>query len=217
MGDSWAMGEWSWQSGHYHTQTQGMADLLRKAGYQVQNWARSGTGNLSQCRRVQPHLEQVDRIIWVLTDPLRDLEPWPSRMTLTEYHQHREHLLWQALREAQSWHLPVLVIGGVCAVPEAWLTESGSVQVCCADWRRWLIPDVPGLDILCRGWPYPTPDPALLHLWEQQERDLARHLVRAQHHTQSLEHLYFWPDGLHPNQRAHERLVTELILPQITG
>ena len=218
MGDSWAMGEWGWDGSGLHRVTHpGAEQYLGEAGHRVYQLAQAGSSNREQVDRLRPEqVRGMDHIIWFLTDPIRDIHHQvPIEHTLGGYHTQREHLIRAQFDRVR--HLPMHLIGGVCAVPTWVAGEYPGFTTVVPDLRTWLLPDVEPCETLCRPWQYPDCDPDLLTHWEQDEQVLARHLVQARFKHTSGEHQWFWPDGQHPNRAAHHRLTHELILPAILG
>ena len=222
MGDSWARGEWSGgetPGGHGVTHA-GTEQYLREAGHRVSSVALGGSSNRAQVDRARVYTENrrrrqgIDHIIWFLTDPCRDIAEAHIARALPGYLAQRDHLLRQQFDRVR--HLPILLIGGVSAVP-AWVAGEYPLFTCLVrDLRCWLMPHAEPCEVLCRGWPYPSADPDLLDHFEQQEQQAEQHLSRARHETHSAEHRWFWPDGHHPNRAAHQLLTEELILPLLS-
>jgi len=110
----------------------------------------------------------------------------------------------------------VWLVGGVGRLPEGVEQRYPGWRAIVPDLMRWLIPTarVSGPH-LCRGWDHVDCDPALLTLHESAEAEVMRFWHRAEHRPSSAEHQWFWPDGRHPNRRAHAKLTQELILPML--
>jgi len=218
MGCSWARGEWGGGDTDqgYRVLHPGTQRYLEQAGHRVVSVAQGGSSNRAQVDRVRPdRIRGIDQIIWFLTDPCRDVPETDIAHTLPGYQAQRDHLLRRQIDRVP--HLPMLLIGGVSAVP-AWVAdEYPSITVLVPDLRCWLLPGREPCETLNRAWRYPDCDPALLAHWEQHERTLRLHLTRARHEPDSPEHQWFWPDGRHPNRAAHQRLTDELILPHLAG
>ena len=225
IGCSWGCGEWSRRAqgrGHARRQTLlhgGTGQYLSELGHRVVNLSHPGDCNHSQVERLRPqHVRHVDHIIWFMTDPMRDLCPRGDNSveglmerSLAGYLAQRERLLRTQVDRMR--HLPVIVVGGVCAVP-LWVTqECPRWRVACRDLRGWLLPDREPIETLGRTWRFPDCELDLLEHWERDEHVSQLHEDRAREELTSLEHHYFWPDGGHPNRRAHERLTQELIRP----
>ncbi len=216
MGDSWACGEWGGEHtpGGYRVLHPGTTQYLREAGHRVSSVAQGRSGNQAQVDRVRPYrVRGIDRIIWFLTDPCRDIPETDIADTLPGYQAQRDLLLRTQFDRVR--HLPVTLIGGVAAVPEWVDQEYPGFTTLVPDLRCWLLPNADPCENLCRTWRYQDPDPALLAHWEQDEHTLTLHLRRAQHEHTTEEHQWFWPDGEHPNRSAHRRLTDHVILPYL--
>jgi lysophospholipase L1-like esterase len=218
MGDSWACGEWGWnaqdQYGVLHT---GIQHYLETAGYTVHNLARGGQSNLRSVDALltagfQPAEVMV---LWVLTDPIRDILPTKIARSLPAFLSQRNELMRLQLDRVQSWRIGM--IGGPAAVPN-WVTaEFPMTQVIVPDWVDWLCPGQGGVHSLGLGrtWQYRNPLPDLMTYFEQQEQNRADWLYRARYVGDSVQNRYWWPDGVHPNRLAHQRITAELILPYL--
>ena len=210
MGDSWALGNWDGD--------QGIVEYLRADQHQVRVMAEPGSSNINQVRHLREQIRKGEitpdqQIIWIVTDPLRDHtnEARGRRVqTLSEYHMEREQLLRQRFRDIQD--LPVWLVGGVCALPDWVAQEFPRFRVICADWVRWLTKQPVPMGI-CRLYRYGDCDAELSRLFHEQEREMDRFRHRAEHDPHSGEHLWFWPDGEHPNRVAHRLLYDGVLKP----
>ena len=212
IGCSWACGEWGGAATAqgYRVLHAGTAQYLREQGHQVTQLAQGGDSNRHQVDLLLDTRPR-DHHIWFLTDPLRDLPHSQVARGLLAHRAQLDHLMRLQFDRVQ--HLPLLLIGGAAAVPEWVSREYPNITTVCPDLRCWLLPGREPCECLCRVWQYPDCDPELLAHWEHEERVNALHMTRAQHRIHSPEHRWFWPDGLHPNRAAHQRLTAELILP----
>jgi hypothetical protein len=211
MGDSWARGEFNERD--RHIQHPGTREHLRQAGHRVITVAEEGSSNRAQVTRLLADPRPWHHCVWFLTDPLRDLSGSEIPRDLDSYRLARRDLLRRQFDRVR--HLEIWVVGGVCAVPEWMCGEYPGLRCVVPDLRRWLMPQAPAVETLCRAWPYPTCEPALLAHWESEERRVAQHRAHALIPGRP-EHQWFWPDGTHPNRGAHLRLTQELILPMVS-
>jgi len=218
VGDSWALGEWD--SNTQHLLHPGTAEYLRAMGHRVTNLARGGDSNRSQVLAME---DPGDLIIWFLTDPIRDTVngtiPGLDRVPTTweAWHRSRGFLLDRAfdLMWSRAAGRPVWLVGGVEPVPAGVPRPGWRVVV--QDWLRWLVPHTAvSTTHLNRNWRHAHSDPRLLEFHERAERGRSQHLARARR-PGTLEHLYWWPDGVHPNREAHRRLAQERIGPMLAG
>ena len=231
MGDSWGVGEWGWDlSGTYTILHPGLGHYVSEAGHSVINISRGSDSNRAQVDTLLSRLATASpprRIVWFVTDPLRDFDGYMSKtyseqiarffaplQTLQQYQDAKDRLLRRQLERVKD--LDILLVGGVQPLPHWVGNEFPGLCVLCADMRRWLIPDYELVDGPwgARTWHYPDVAPALVEYFTLQERLAERHCHRVQD-AHSLEHRYFYPDNFHPNRQAHHRLAEELILPQL--
>jgi len=231
MGDSWGLGEWGWDlSGTYSVLHPGLGQYVSEAGHSVVNISRGSDSNRSQVDALLSYLATTSlphRIIWFVTDPLRDFDGYMSKtyneqianffaplQTLQQYQLAKDQLLRLQLERVKD--LGVWLIGGVQPLPHWVSSEFPGLCVLCSDLRRWLIPTYDLVDgpYIVRTWQYPDVSPALAEYFTLQERLFERHCHRVRD-THSLEHRYFHPDNVHPNRQAHHCLAHELILPQL--
>ena len=171
-------------------------------------------------------LEESELIIWSLTDPFRD---FPDELcfddsgvgipvkTVADYTRLQRDMLTEQMDLLHSKRPEgVALIGGVMPVPEDVATRYPGWRVIVADLTRWLIPtaEVSGPH-LCRGWDHVKCDADLQAVHDEAESRAEAFKHRAEHDPDSAEHKWFWPNGRHPNQLAHERLAKELIIPLV--
>ena len=218
IGDSWACGEWGWSAqGQYCVLHTGIQHYLETAGYPVHNLAQGGQSNRRSVDALltagfQPAEVMV---LWVLTDPMRDIPPTRIARSLPAFLSQRNELMRLQLDRTQTWSIGM--IGGLAAVPD-WVTaEFSQVRVIQPDWVDWLCPGRGGVQSLGLGriWQYRNPLPDLMTYFEQQEQNRADWLYQARYVGDSVQNRYWWPDGVHPNRLAHQRITAELILPYL--
>ena len=206
MGDSWACGEWGGlippTPGGYRVLHTGTRRYLSEAGHRVVSLARPGSSNRTQVD-LRLAWGRGETTLWFLTDPLRDIPVSHIEPTLAGYLAQREHLLRTQLDRVA--HLPMHLIGGVCAVPTWVAARYPGFTTVVSDLRTWLLPGREPCENLCRTWSYPDCDPDLLAHWEHHERVRRHHKDRACLEG-TPEHDLFWPDENHPNRLAHHRL-----------
>ena len=225
MGDSWCWGEFPPDSHTYKGRwSNNLPLILRGAGHQCQVLAEAGSSNLTQTERA--HEQGVQgQVIWYITDPFRDLEhdfrPGPVReysllhervQTVAQYHHERERLLRARFEEMRDH--PVWLLGGVCPIPQWVGRDYPQFRVLCEDVCRYLT-GVPVPLAMCRKWDHYDCSPELVDLYHEHEQETQRFRDRAKNEPASPEHEWFWPDGIHPNRQAHQRVYDDLILPLI--
>jgi len=210
MGDSWGCGEWGLDSqGQYRVLHTGINQYLQEKGHLIYTLAQGSASNQSQVDLLQYQSTHAT-VIWFLTDPLRDINANTIATTLQSYQDQRNTLLRAQFARTCSWH--ILLLGGVCSVPEWVSAEFPHIRTLCSKLQSWLIPGSQSIDIMNRLWPYSECKPDLLEYFEQQELALQRHIMRATMGRRTPEHKWFWPDGQHLNRHAHLKITQELVL-----
>ncbi len=231
MGDSWGLGEWGFDlSGKYSILHPGLGHYVSEAGHSVVNISRGNDSNRAQVDTLLPRLATAApprRIVWFMTDPLRDFDGYMSEtyneqiaeffaplQTLQQYQDAKDRLLRRQLERVKD--IDILLVGGVQPLPHWVANEFPNLCVICPDLRSWLMPNHAPVDgpVIVRTWQYPDVTPALVEYFTLQERLFREHCHRVQD-VHSLEHRYFHPDSTHPNRQAHHRLAHELILPRL--
>jgi hypothetical protein len=185
----------------------GLGHYLREQGHQVLTVARGSSTNLRQLAHVRREVQPGDCVLFVQTDPMRDLSVIPG--DTRAFHREHELGLERLYRGLAQLPCPVLLVGGVRPVEPELIDPESPIRVAVRDWMEALGFQPPGPH-LCRAWPYPDCEPELLAQWEQDERRLARWLARARI-PGTPEHQWFWPDGRHPNRRAHSWLADRVL------
>lgn len=210
-GDSWACGEWGgWDTEQgYRVLDAGVSERLREQGHSVELVAQGGSTNLAQIAAVRREARAGDCVVFVQTDPLRDRGEIPG--DLATYRSERRGRMAALYRALAGLPCSVLLVGGNTAVEADLIDPESPVRVAVADWVAELGLTRP-TPHLCRAWRYPDCEPPLLELWEGDERRLRLWDQRCRA-PGTAEHEWFWPDGRHPNRRAHEWLARERILP----
>ena len=208
-GDSWACGEWGHTDSGYGLLHSGITTELESQGHRVYRTAQGGHSNRQQLQLIARYLEglhHTDAVLFIQTDPLRDVDQIPT--TLASYRQEQVRLyrdLYQALNDLP---VPILLVGGNCAVDPALVSEFPHVHTVCQDWIALLLGSRP-CEIICRGWTYPDCEVDLLTHWESEERALTG-WEREGAKPGSQHYKWFWPDGRHPNRAGHAALLTHI-------
>jgi hypothetical protein len=206
-GDSWACGEWGRDlQGRYRPLHPGLQYYLRRAGHGVRVVAQGQAGNGEQLERVQAEAQPGDLVVFVQTDPLRDSAVIPGdQVAFLDQYQQGLQALYRALAQLPC---PVLLVGGNSPVLTDLIDPGSPCRVAVADWIEELGLDRP-CPVICRAWSYPDCEPPLLEQWERDEQQLREWLHRCGQ-SGTPEHEWFWPDGRHPNRRAHSWLAARL-------
>jgi hypothetical protein len=206
-GDSWACGEWGRDlQGRYRPLHLGLQYYLRRAGHSVRVVARGGSGNGEQLQRVQAEARPRDRVVFVQTDPMRDLGIIPGQWR--SFHDRYQQGLRDLYRGLSLLPCPVLLVGGNSPVEPELIPPQSPCRVAVGDWVEAMGLQRP-CPVIGRQWAYPDCEPPLLEQWERDERQLQEWDHRCRQ-SGTPEHEWFWPDGRHPNRRAHSWLAARL-------
>jgi len=207
-GDSWACGEWPTWDPTQQARTmndkllhRGISHYLTKIGHDVIQLASGGHSNFDQLRGIQRWClknSKPDCILFMVTDPLRDFEHIPN--SLAGFQKTQQALMIGLLDGLADLEIPVWLVGGCVPVDHVNITNP-RIKVLCPDWVRMIVGHR-SVDNLCRVWSHPTADLDLLEYLEQQEQRLAEWMQLCAT-PGTVEHEYFWPDGRHPNRKAH--------------
>ena len=222
-GDSWACGEWGQTDSGYGLLHSGITTEMESQGHRVYRTAQGGDSNRSQLHRVTLALAEqahTDAVLFIQTDPLRDLSASHMPTTLKGYRSAHSLLLRDLYQALNDLPVPILLVGGNCAVDPALVSEFPHVHTVCRDWIALLLGSRP-CEIICRQWTYPHCEVDLLTHWESEERAHFRWFHKC--NTPTTQHYkWFWPDGLHPNRAGHAALLTHiqsqgLLLPGVVA
>lgn len=206
-GDSWACGEWGRDlRGRYRPLHLGLQYYLRRRGHLVRVTAESGGTNLTQLERVQARARSGDLVVFVQTDPLRDSAVIPGQWRA--FHDQYQQGLQDLYRGLSLLPCPVLLVGGVSPVRTDLIDPESPCRVAVRDWVEAMGLQRP-CPVICRAWRYPDCEPELLAQWERDERQLQEWDHRCRQ-SGTVEREWFWPDGRHPNRRAHSWLAARL-------
>lgn len=216
VGDSWGVGEWGRPCDvndsrdiTYQVLHPGTQQFLVDCGYSVIQWSMGST-NCDQHADIICDIPHDQPVIWFVTDPMRSRRR-KIPLTWSAWQHTKDDLFRDAVMKIS--HPRCAVLGGVYELP-TWCTTLANITVLCSSIQRWLLPHRSHCDVMCRLWHMPRrADHDLIDYLTVQESQLVKHLQLAAYDTESPEHLYFWPDGQHPNRTAHKRITDELIVP----
>lgn len=227
-GDSWACGQWevvSW--GNTRLTDLGLTQHMIDSGRPVINIAEPGASNHAIYLRLRDHLRQnphlqSHKVILFQTDMSRDPLFYRHNWECG-FHQARDSThtaFYQNLQSLVDEHaVKILLIGGV---GETWSTEQINSQY-------------PGLTVACQSLTNliidddPFVEQPVLSIWDVGT-DLSVSIMKSNSGSQELQDLldeidrghsrvdrwvghkqWFFPDGMHPNRGAHEKLFQYLV------
>lgn len=209
IGDSWGCGEWT-LSDEYCAVHPGLEFYLKEHGYNVNNLSQGGYSNSDIFNSLRDHMainNSYDVIIWFQTDPLRNFRPYRNE-NIGIFKKNKEdfilacdELLDSIYAKFNSLDLPIYCLGGTTKLNLALLEKYPNLHP--------VIPSIiemfgeEHIKIWPSGW---IKHPQVL-------KSLSRSLVDYLHSEceLNLSQEWFFPDGRHPNRKAHKKIFEFLI------
>lgn len=203
VGDSWGLGEWDFNP--YEVRHTGLQHYLEEAGHTVLNKSVAGSSNKAVVSNLlKSNLQDFDYIFWIQSDPLRDLRPYQQFHKLTNIElmiKQSKILLDSTYSLLNSIGKPIHCLGG-CAkldldllklhnnlipfMPSIWefiYSDEIHPLLCFSDWIDKIPKDFEDFEKLVRIKQY-------IDSWT----------------TNPKFREYFYPDGFHPNRKAHQKI-----------
>ena len=209
-GDSWGCGEWLDAEIHGRNilSHKGIEQFLQDVGHDVVNASKTGESNKVVTDRLIDALskKQFDYIFWIQTDPLRDLRPnyfhpLSTLRTVDDFNQLGNKLLEPNYDKLNSLSTPIYCIGGL-----------GKLNLELMKDRHNLIPLIPCVvELIIENYQrYPL---AFSDWLDDIPKDFEEfdELIRLKHEydrwfTDEPFKTFFYPDGVHPNRKGHEKI-----------
>jgi hypothetical protein len=199
-GDSWGCGEWSGTNNPYHVTHLGLEHFLIEYGCSVINLSEAGSTNYTQAEKIKLELSHTkpDVIIWFQTDPMRDLGSLDSNTfpkSLAEMKVVQQQRLDTVYEKLNNLRMPIYCIGGVTKLDETLLVKYNNLK-----------PIIPSVIEMFGG----TQPSCWISSWIQLDSlkvsdNLLTELEEVAA-TTFLPREWFFPDGVHPNRKAHYRI-----------
>jgi hypothetical protein len=223
-GDSWACGEWpAYESiSVVHC---GIEDYFIKDGHVVFNTARGGASNKHSISMLETELNNKfavgDLIVWVQTDPIRNLRPYDTISYQLEQAGGVLNLMKQILVEdyarlntiAQRINNTIYLVGGLLSIQQDQLTEYPKLNCLVESWPKLLVgtkpeytqPDWSRYSILDSDWKIDHID-----FDSFKNTNMVREIVDELYVMNTNRRVYqdpiFYPNGTHPNREGHQIL-----------
>jgi hypothetical protein len=210
IGDSWGCGEWvKFGPGHYWTVHSGLEFYLKEYGCNVTNLSMGGISNSKIFDLLNEHIQinnSYDVIIWFQTDPLRNLRPYADNIEIFKKNKEdfilaHDELLDSIYAKFNSLDLPIHCVGGTTKLNLAFLEKYPNLHP--------VIPSIIEMfgEAHIKIWPSNwIKDPQVL---KSLSHSVVEYLYSECEPKLSRE--WFFPDGLHPNRKAHEKIFEYLI------
>ena len=187
----------------------GLEFYLKEYGCNVTNLSMGGISNSKIFDLLNEHIQinnSYDVIIWFQTDPLRNLRPYADNIEIfkknkEDFIQAHDELLDSIYAKFNSLYLPIYSLGGTTKLNLALLEKYPNLHS--------VIPSVIEMfgEEHIKLWPSD---------WmgdRQVLKSLSHSLVDYLHSEcePKLSREWFFPDGKHPNRKAHKKIFEYLI------
>jgi lysophospholipase L1-like esterase len=220
-GDSWACGEWDIACTKVaHT---GLQQYLVDDGHTVFNISKGGTSNLDNSNRLNLWFERfgsqhIDTVLVFQTDYVRDFkhnacpEDWNSQL-LSDVAERWVERFYHRLSELSQKHgCKIKIIGGLSDT--VWFDQMSldypGCEVACQSLVNLTLANNHRIDVPIFSWYTADSEPILARAKSLGlELDCTLKLMHQGFERESLVREnpeFFYPDGIHPNRRAHRML-----------
>jgi hypothetical protein len=234
-GDSWPAGVWE-KDVNYPVHP-GICSHLINLGFHVRNLAKPGGSNLESIDRVEDYIscnpKEISNIKFILfwqTEFFREVWYYrrhPLEKELAQgYAQLKDHWIYRPYYKltelSQQWQLPIYIVGG--ASDTVWYDDFEKdfpgVKIVCQSITNMLINNCHRIDqpVFCEFIPGWIDEGDFLNLVKKNitNLDLKILLEDMELSKQRLKEFsahpeLFYPDGLHPNSVAHQKIFDFLI------
>jgi hypothetical protein len=213
-GCSWGAGEWGKNSTGYALLHPGISQNFIEVGYNVVNLSQPGSDPygllfpLDAFLKVNIHLD-IAYVFYIQTDISRVLnfKEIPFSESCNQSIKKEYLCLYEKLNHiAKTNNKKISVIGGLTDV-DVKLTQFSSLELALQSWCRLIDPKAPlttAIDI-----EYFTK----IKSFKDQKTEIIQMIDRSVERRNLWESnpSFFWPDGLHPNRKGHQKLFDYLM------
>ena len=203
LGDSWGLGEWDFNP--YKVRHAGLQHYLEEAGYVVCNQSRPGSSNKGSITRIRKsNLQNFDYVFWIQSDPLRDLRPYSQFHELTNVElmiEQNKILLNQSYYLLNALDHPIHCIGGCAKLEVELMKPHANLIPFIPSILEYIHPDEKQPDIWISDWINKIPKN-----FSDFERLISIKKYIDSWSTNPKFREYFYPDGFHPNRKAHAKI-----------
>ena len=212
-GDSWGAGVWDnfdkKDPKSYGIIHKGLEHFL-KQNHTVINVSLGGSSNIQAIKRLTRILQkqQFDYIFWFITDPLRDKDrSWfnKSGITYNELLQETNNLEEESYKLAYSLNHVIHCIGGAHKINLELIRKYSSLNPHIISFTEFLLPKYQHPEIWSsKGW--------LTEIANYADLETLNKIIKNRDKQIELFNYkdLFWPDGNHPNIKAHEILYNKI-------
>lgn len=216
-GDSWGCGEWPHVMADSVSHP-GVTKYLMDHGIEVKNLSKAGSGNRDALYRLQHHIEPTDIVIWIKTDPLRDLRPYndfiqqviDANGVFGLAHIMADQAYATANAIANEFGVQIYCVGGLCDLDLGLMLNYPRLTALVPSWVQTVtqaklsrpfqgFSDWPVKKLLSANLEYDMADKVINELDQINQNETI------------FQHEIFNPDGRHPNRYGHEFLASYVI------
>ena len=217
-GDSWACGEWQFDKTNTNTIVHpGLAQYFLDDGFAVINCAQGRSSNSEAIDRMldQYAKDKFDYVIWVQTDPLRDLRPYVDFLSKFTKHDQllveSNRLLNSSYEKLNQLGKQIICLGG-CSKLDPDISKYKNLIPLVDSIIEFLLPDFTHPEIWHSDWIRCTKN-AVVSTFNEELLDQL--LMNKQQQDQLYLEPLFNPDGQHPNRDGHRIIydrITEFLI-----
>ena len=211
-GDSWGVGEWGMTvDKKYSVLHGGLGFYLDKLGYDIKIVAKGGCSNQTAINNIRNNLsDKVKKIIWFQTDPIRDLHPYKTvhfKKIIQNYDSamaEQKNLLNTTYKQLNDLNIKICCLGGCSKLDIDLIKQYENLIPLIPCITEFFYPDYVHPDIWMSGWHF--------NITTNETLDFIEPEKKKQDNLSNKEYSdLFFPDGLHPNRKAH-KILSEYII-----
>jgi hypothetical protein len=218
-GDSWGCGEWSWDA--KQIQHLGLELYLREYGCEVTNVSFPGCSNLYSITALKKQLvdNTYDVILWIQTDPTRDIRPYEDNadkfaLPIDDFLKLQDELIDKSYQSLNQLGPTIFCMGGCSKIKLPIINKYPNLNP--------IIPSI--IEFFgCEDMPLWVPGSRWLHdlgitlsesIVDYMYENVTKWERAGEHRFQLdyyLDKKWFFPDGHHTNRHAHQKIFEYLI------
>jgi hypothetical protein len=195
----------------------GLAGYLQEHGYEVINLSVGGSCNRDAVYRLSGAIQSNDIVIWIKTDPLRDLRPYNNLVDqvldsggIINLSRRLSNQCYQTANAIANMHgTTIYCIGGFCDLDLELLEYHPQLTALVPSWVQMLVNTQP--DNFFHGasdWSMLLVDADYDYEFKQK---IINELYSIVENEQVFDNEIFRPDGKHPNRVGHRYLADHII------
>jgi hypothetical protein len=197
-------------SGYYTVLHNGLQQYFEDAGHSVTNISVAGESiQYATCQLAQSMLDEYTHIIWLQTDPLRNLTPYTNfeikYRTIDSLIDQQQEILQQSYCELNSLGKKINCLGGCSKLNVELMSGFSNLYPIIDSIPEFLLPHYSHPKIWHSDW--------YTKIGRLMDIDSLDKLVDLKKTQDSLidEKEFFWPDGGHPNRHGIKKVFDYLV------